>query len=413
MVTRSSSVKALADSKKATVAALNSAANVAANAPKVDKPRPHRCQTCDRSFARLEHLKRHERSHTKEKPFMCPECRRCFARRDLLLRHQQKLHANMPSSARSRIRRESTSGATTVAANRARKNSVATPAHSSSISGPMRPRANTISHVDAQAAAQIVANNVQASRSGPGGHVSHPSLSGLPHSTMNHHSHVYSGMQAALNQRGMSHELPKLNTHSLHHSSILDFPLRTAPAMHNLFDLDLNNVVYSASTINPNALHYNDSPQSMALDAMSPFGNHSMGEFSNQTFEDALEWMTGGFDSHVSISAQENHIEGSSPSAISSTSQQSGVSDVMLDGGHQQPGNTPMWSAANMMGSHMGNPFSMDMGPSSFSDMISTPMSPHNDLQGNEPFTPPSSLGSIDPSVYSRLNHLNFDQVPA
>ncbi|KAH8599870.1 hypothetical protein B0O99DRAFT_466636, partial [Bisporella sp. PMI_857] len=57
-----------------------------------DKPRPHVCGTCQRSFARLEHLKRHERSHTKEKPFECPECARCFARRDLLLRHQQKLH---------------------------------------------------------------------------------------------------------------------------------------------------------------------------------------------------------------------------------------------------------------------------------------------------------------------------------
>ncbi|KAH6680400.1 hypothetical protein B0J14DRAFT_444583, partial [Halenospora varia] len=52
-----------------------------------DKPRPHVCGTCNRSFARLEHLKRHERSHTKEKPFECPECARCFARRDLLLRH--------------------------------------------------------------------------------------------------------------------------------------------------------------------------------------------------------------------------------------------------------------------------------------------------------------------------------------
>lgn len=63
---------------------------------KTDKPRPHVCGTCTRSFARLEHLKRHERSHTKEKPFQCPVCERCFARRDLLLRHKQKLHADFP-----------------------------------------------------------------------------------------------------------------------------------------------------------------------------------------------------------------------------------------------------------------------------------------------------------------------------
>lgn len=65
---------------------------------KTDKPRPHICLTCTRSFARLEHLKRHERSHTKEKPFQCPVCERCFARRDLLLRHKQKLHASFPET---------------------------------------------------------------------------------------------------------------------------------------------------------------------------------------------------------------------------------------------------------------------------------------------------------------------------
>lgn len=65
---------------------------------KTDKPRPHICTVCTRAFARLEHLKRHERSHTNEKPFQCAACGRCFARRDLVLRHQQKLHASLPSA---------------------------------------------------------------------------------------------------------------------------------------------------------------------------------------------------------------------------------------------------------------------------------------------------------------------------
>lgn len=64
---------------------------------KTDKPRPHVCSICTRAFARLEHLKRHERSHTNEKPFQCAVCGRCFARRDLVLRHQQKLHGSLPN----------------------------------------------------------------------------------------------------------------------------------------------------------------------------------------------------------------------------------------------------------------------------------------------------------------------------
>jgi len=66
--------------------------------PKTDKPRPHTCATCNRCFARLEHFKRHERSHTKEKPFTCEQCTRCFTSMDLLLRHQQKLHMTYPPS---------------------------------------------------------------------------------------------------------------------------------------------------------------------------------------------------------------------------------------------------------------------------------------------------------------------------
>jgi Zinc finger, C2H2 type len=76
----------------------------------IDKPRPHVCTVCGRSFARLEHLKRHERFHTKEKPFECPQCGRRFARRDLLLRHQQKLHQERaaPSKPSKRCRESTT-----------------------------------------------------------------------------------------------------------------------------------------------------------------------------------------------------------------------------------------------------------------------------------------------------------------
>lgn len=60
---------------------------------KTDKPRPYLCPVCTRGFVRQEHLKRHQRSHTRERPFLCILCGRCFARKDLVIRHQQKLHA--------------------------------------------------------------------------------------------------------------------------------------------------------------------------------------------------------------------------------------------------------------------------------------------------------------------------------
>ncbi|CAG1988995.1 unnamed protein product [Fusarium graminearum] len=388
--------------------------------PKTDKPRPHVCGTCTRSFARLEHLKRHERSHTKEKPFECPECSRCFARRDLLLRHQQKLHQSSTPASRPRNRRESTTGVAP-GQSRARKNSVAgnvaaaaaaavAPA-SNAASNTMRPRANTISHIDVSAL-QMNSANPSVARGIPHGHTHsrHPSLAGLPIHNMDH---FFGGMSNAMGQRSMQPGIPKLDAGAFNSMDFVN-PLRTAPSLSAFStEFEFENMLFGGTTVNPNNLHYSDSPQAMNLEQTSPFGNGIDGMHTNQNFDDSIDWLTG-FEHQMSF-ANENVIDGSSPSAISTTSQ-SGISDVMLDGSnHPAPaGTSAMWQQPVMAPPQMPtNPFAMDLN-SVFPDLLNgAPLSPQPATQKiNDPYfsTPPPSLSSLSPSVVTGLNTQNINQ---
>ncbi|ORY07435.1 hypothetical protein K493DRAFT_273441 [Basidiobolus meristosporus CBS 931.73] len=79
------------------------------HSPELDKPpsrqtsprsnRQYSCTICDKTFGRLDNLKRHYRTHTGERPFYCthPNCQKSFARSDQLARHVT-IHTNMAQS---------------------------------------------------------------------------------------------------------------------------------------------------------------------------------------------------------------------------------------------------------------------------------------------------------------------------
>jgi hypothetical protein len=181
----------------------------------------------------------------------------------------------------------------------------------------------------------------------------------------------------------------------------------------NEFDFDTM-LFGTATTVNPNNLHYSDSPQVMNMEN-SPFG-HSMNDMSaNPQFDDPVDWLTG-FEQQMSFGNENVIDDGSSPSAISTTSQ-SGISDVMLDGSnHPAPaGTSTMWSTSVMAPPQMPpNPFAMEMNGTVFPDLLSgAPLSPQPATQKmNDPYfsTPPPSLSSLSPSVVTGLGTQNINQ---
>ncbi|KZF26927.1 hypothetical protein L228DRAFT_243475 [Xylona heveae TC161] len=378
--------------------------NAAFPPPKADKPRPHVCGTCSRSFARLEHLKRHERSHTKEKPFECPECTRCFARRDLLLRHQQKLHMTATAASRPRNgRRESSNTVAGVGSGRVRKNSVATSnvasagVHNASAA---RPRANTISHIDNSTLGMVAAANASTARSRDMGvnHSHHPSLDHLPTGFSFH-----AGLPSApAHLQGLS----KLDTHGLNID--MSGGLRTAPPFGGPgSEFDFDNLFGPGSTINPAQLHFNDSPQSMGMNELPagfPIRPPMLEEDEN------LDWMKGFEHSMSFTNANDPPVDGSSPSVLS-TASQSGISEIMLDGSNNPAHRaSALWQNSMIPNARMGS-FFMDLPPSAFSEMAPPGTVSPKTLQAqngmNDPYLSPPALQALSPPMAS-ADHSHF-----
>jgi len=262
--------------------------------PKTNKPRPHVCITCMRSFARLDHLRRHKRSHTNEKPFACTDCTKCFARSDLLLRHRQKLHltTSRPRSGQ----RDSVDQASTV---RFRKISVATNAAST-----MRPRAYALSHVDDTTIGMLASSSQSVGRRFTPGHSHRNSISGLPEGQW----FGYRGMSTS---HVSTVGLPKPETSGL--AMDLSSCLSTAPPFDGFgAEFNMGLPQGQGNTINHmNGMHGFgiDQPASFHPMFYSPFIPPSITDDDG-----AFDWMVQGFENNMSFyQANENAMDDPPP----------------------------------------------------------------------------------------------------
>lgn len=257
----------------------------------------------------------------------------------------------------------------------------------------MRPRANTISHVDPAALNSLLAtHNATLGRGGHPGHSHHASLSGIGGSPFD-----YRGMSTMTNGHG-NHGLPKLDTHL---GLGMGGGLRTAPITgFGPDEYELEKFFGSSgSTINPNQLHHFNAGMGNSQSPFNVFGNPFAGTAIE---EDDLAW-SAGLDNSMMFPGPNDAVgDGSSPSAISTTSQ-SGFSEVMVDGSGQ-PTTAPMWHQPMVTHTNM-NPtgFSLDaMAPVFPELMMNNTVSP-KDLDPGAPadfyLSTPPGLSTMSPSA--------------
>ena len=219
----------------------------------------------------------------------------------------------------------------------------------------MRPRANTISHVDNATLGMLAAANATSSRHDVGnsghnfGHVG--GLAGVG-------GYTPRGMLTAAGHHGNPHVLPKLETKN--HGIDISTSLKTAPPFGGFGgDMDMEGFWFgSGSTVNPAQLHYSNSPQIGAFEPQSPYQQGLTNQFMNS--DSNLAWLNT-FDNQMSFgnTFNEQAIDGSSPSAIS-TGSPGDMSEVMLDGSNNPSDAHGMWQDTSISQASFIPSYSMD-----------------------------------------------------
>ena len=194
---------------------------------------------------------------------------------------------------------------------------------SGATSSGMRPRANTIAHIDNATLGAMKALDSPAFHTDLPIGIPHPNIAGLP-GVGNHH---YRGMSSSNGNHGKPHVLPKLQTKA---KNLEKCNSRTAP-LNGPYDYDdvADNLYFGGSTINPAQLHFSNSPQVFGFDSpISPF-QQGYPTFPPHSQWDRDAWVNS-FDHQMSF-GDEQALENSSPSAVDSASP-AAMSEMMVDG---------------------------------------------------------------------------------
>ncbi|KAL8730343.1 MAG: hypothetical protein Q9166_004108 [cf. Caloplaca sp. 2 TL-2023] len=277
----------------------------------------------------------------------------------------------------------------------------------------MRPRANTISHVDNATLGMLAAaNSTVACHSGMElniGHGQQSALGSLPGVS----GYQFRGMSTAAGHHGNPHVLPKLDTNNFNID--VGASMRTAPPYSTLGGgMDMGSMWYGqGNTVNPAQLHFSHSPQALSFDPISSPYNHGLPTLShNHTGIDdshTFAWVSG-FDNQMSFDdANEHAIDGSSPSAMS-TGSHSGLSELMLDGTNNALQSNSMWQAPLMAQTPLAPGYPMDFSASTFADFHQpgqqSPRAFQAQMGSNEQyFSSPPSMNSQNPMAF--LQNMN------
>lgn len=319
----------------------------------------------------------------------------------------------MPT-ARQKARRESASSTTASGSVRVRKSSTSNAAGTAS----MRPRANTISHVDNTTLGMFSAANSTAARHNGMdynlGHAQPSAFGSLPGVS----GYQFRGMSTAAGHHGNPQVLPKLDTN--HFNIDVGASMRTAPPYAGVgSDMSMDSLWFGqGNTINPAQLHFSNSPQSLSFDPISSPYHHNfpgMPQSHAAMEEDHIfPWMSG-FENQMSFNnADEQAIDGSSPSAMS-TGSHDGLSELMLEGTTNPMQTTGMWQTPMMAQTPLGPGYPMDFSGSNLNDFYPpgqlSPKSLQVHMGNNEQYfsTPPSMNSQIPlstlPGMESQFFH--------